>query len=62
MIRSKVSDNTLQEEFALLANKATRIALCEKSFYHFVIYYFSNSIRYPELAPYHFDRFRVAQE
>nr|DAD66118.1 MAG TPA: hypothetical protein [Siphoviridae sp. ctzpQ31]DAE56490.1 MAG TPA: hypothetical protein [Caudoviricetes sp.]DAI03189.1 MAG TPA: hypothetical protein [Caudoviricetes sp.]DAQ88682.1 MAG TPA: hypothetical protein [Caudoviricetes sp.]DAS13339.1 MAG TPA: hypothetical protein [Caudoviricetes sp.] len=45
----------------MLKNKATRIALCEKSFYHFVIYYFENSIRYPQLAPYHFQRFKSAQ-
>lgn len=60
-MNSKISDKLFEEERELLRNKATRIALCEKSFYHFIIYYFESSIRYPELAPYHFERFRVAQ-
>ena len=60
-MNSKISDKLFEEERDLLRNKATRIALCEKSFYHFIIYYFESSIRYPELAPYHFERFRVAQ-
>lgn len=49
-------------EFELLSKKSTRIALCERSFKHFVIYYFYESLRYPKLAEYHFEWFRAVDK
>lgn len=44
----------------LMSQRHTRVALCEKSFKHFFLYYFSPSITYYKLAPYHDERFRDA--
>lgn len=49
-------------DIELLSKKNTRIALCERSFKHFVIYYFSDSLRYPKLAKYHFERFSAVDK
>lgn len=49
-------------ELQLLSKKNTRIALCEQSFKHFVIYYFYESLRYPKLAEYHFERFKAVDQ
>lgn len=46
----------------LLQKQNTRIALCEKSFKHYFLYYFSDSIKYPKLAPFHNDRFKAIEE
>jgi hypothetical protein len=40
----------------VMSKKETRVAFCGNSFLHFLLYYFSSSIKYPELAPYHYDR------
>ena len=49
-------------ELQLLSKKNTRIVLCERSFKHFVIYYFYESLRFPKLAEYHFERFRAVDQ
>lgn len=49
-------------ELQLLSKKNTRIALCERSFKHFVIYYFYESLRFPKLAEYHFERFKAVDQ
>lgn len=39
----------------VMSKKETRIEYCKDSFLEFLLYYFSDSIKYPELAPFHFD-------
>jgi hypothetical protein len=39
----------------LLSKKETRILLCSQSFKYYLLYYFSQDLRFPELAPYHHD-------
>lgn len=46
----------------LLSQRNTRVELCRNSFFHYFLYYFSPSIRYCKLAPYHRDRCKDAQE
>ena len=49
-------------ELELLSKKSTRIALCERSFKHFVIYYFYESLRFSKLAEYHFEWFKAVDQ
>ena len=46
----------------LLSKKWTRIALCGRSFKYYFLYYFSQDIRYPEFAPYHWWRFKAVDD
>lgn len=46
----------------LLKKQSTRIELCKRSFKHFVIWYFSDSLRYPKLASYHQEWFKAVEE
>ncbi|MBF0932120.1 MAG: hypothetical protein HXJ92_01805 [candidate division SR1 bacterium] len=46
----------------LLRKQSTRIELCKRSFKYFVVWYFSDSLRYPKLATYHHKRFKAVED
>jgi len=46
----------------LLSKKWTRIELCRRSFKYFLLHYFSQDIRYPKLAPYHYDWIQAVEK
>jgi hypothetical protein len=46
----------------LLSQRHTRVALCEKSFECFFVYYFYKDIHYKKFASFHKERFRAVEK